>query len=86
MFNPIKGLQDFYQMQQQAQKMQQALQQEEVVVEKNGIRIVMRGDQKVLEISIDGILENRLVDALNEAIRKTQEMAARKLIEISQNQ
>lgn len=86
MFNPIKGIQDFYQMQQQAQKMQQALQQEEVVVEKNGIRIVMRGDQKVLEISIDGILENRLVDALNEAIRKTQEMAARKLIEISQNQ
>lgn len=84
MFNPLKGLQDLRQMQQQAQKMQQALQQEEIIVDKNGIRVVVRGDQIIKEIYIDGVLENRLAEVVNEAIKKTQELAAKKLIEISQ--
>lgn len=84
MLNPFKGLGDLQQMQQQAQKMQQALQQEEVAVEKNGVRVILRGDQQVKEIVVDGILENRIADVINEAIKKTQELAAKKLIEISQ--
>lgn len=84
MFNPLKGLGDLRSMQQQAQKMQAALQQEEVVVEKNGIRVTLRGDQVVKEIMVDGAMENRITDAINEAIKKTQELAARKLMEISQ--
>jgi DNA-binding protein YbaB len=84
MFNPLKGLGDLQQMQQQAQKMQQALQQEEVMVEKNGVKVILRGDQLIKEIYIDDVLENRLVDAINEGIKKTQELAAKKLIEISQ--
>ncbi len=86
MFNPLKGLGDLRQMQQQAQKMQAALQLEEVVVEKNGVRVVLRGDQHVKEIEIDGVSENRVVEAINEGVKKTQELAARKLIEISQAQ
>jgi DNA-binding protein YbaB len=73
-------------MQQQARKMQAALQQEEVIVERNGVRVVLRGDQQVKEVAIDGMLDNRIADAINEAVRKTQELAARKLIEISQNE
>lgn len=84
MFNPLKGLGDLRQMQQQAQKMQAALAQEEVVVERNGIRVVMRGDQQIKEVIVDGVLENRISDTINEAVKKTQELAARKLIEISQ--
>lgn len=84
MFNPLKGLNNLRQMQQQAQKMQQALQQEEVVVEKNGVKVVLRGDQIIKEIYIDGVLENRLVEVINEAIKKTQQLAAKKLIEVSQ--
>lgn len=86
MFNPLKGLGDLRQMQQQAQKMQAALQLEEVVVEKNGVKVVLRGDQHVKEIEIDGVSENRVVEAINEGVKKTQELAARKLIEISQAQ
>lgn len=86
MFNPLKGLGDLRTMQQQAQKMQAALQQEEVVVEKNGVRVVLRGDQQVKEIVIDGVLENRVSDSINEAVKKTQELAAKKLLEISQGQ
>lgn len=84
MINPLGGLGDLQKLQQQAQQMQAALQQEQVVVEKNGIRVVVRGDQVIHEIEIDGVIENRIADAVNEAIKKTQELAARKLIEISQ--
>lgn len=83
MFNPLGGLGDLQKLQQQAQQMQSALQQENVVVEKNGVKITMRGDQVIHEIEVDGVIENRIADAINEAIKKTQELAAKKLIEMS---
>jgi DNA-binding protein YbaB len=79
MFNPLKGLGDLAKIQQ----VQKALQQEEITVEKNGVRIVMRGDQQLKSIEIDGIVENRIAEAINEAVKKTQEHAARKLLEMS---
>ncbi|MCS6956557.1 MAG: hypothetical protein NZM02_01775 [Patescibacteria group bacterium] len=86
MFNPLGGLGDLQKLQQQAQAMQQALQKEQVVVEKNGVRVILRGDQVIESVEVDGIIENRIADAVNEAIKKTQELAARKLIEISTQQ
>jgi hypothetical protein len=83
MINPLSGLGDLQKLQQQAQKMQSALKQEQVVVEKNGVKVTVRGDQQIMEIEIDGIVENRVTEAINEAIKKTQELAAKKLIEIS---
>jgi DNA-binding protein YbaB len=86
MANPFSALGDFQKLQQQAQQMQAALQKETVTVEKNGVKVTVRGDQQVLEVEVDGIIENRVADAINDAVRKTQELAARKLMEISQNQ
>lgn len=86
MFNPLGGLGDLQKLQQQAQQMQQALQKEYVTIEKNGVKVVIRGDQIIESVEVDGILENRIADAINEAVKKTQEMAARKLIEISTQQ
>jgi len=80
----LGGLGDLQKLQQQAQKMQAALQQETVVIDSNGVKITMRGDQQILEVEIDGIVENRIAEAVNEAVKKTQELAAKKLIEISQ--
>lgn len=86
MFNPLSGLGDLQKLQQQAQKMQSALQQETVEVEKNGVKVSVRGDQVIQSIEVDGIIENRIAEAVNEAVKKTQELAARKLIEISSQQ
>jgi len=86
MFNPLSGLGDLQKLQQQAQQMQQALQKEEVVVERNGVKVTLRGDQVIESIEVDGIIENRIADAVNEAVIKTQELAAKKLIEISSQQ
>ncbi|NMB83796.1 hypothetical protein GYA28_00740 [Candidatus Roizmanbacteria bacterium] len=86
MFNPLGGLGDLQKLQQQAQQMQKALQQEQVIVEKNGVKVSVRGDQVIQEIEVDGVIENRIAEAINEAVKKTQELAARKLIEISSQQ
>lgn len=82
MFNPLKGLGDLNKL----HKMQQELQKQEVIVEKDGITVVMRGDQKIKEIMIDGEPERRITDAINEAVKKTQEQAARTLMEMSKEE
>lgn len=71
-------------LQEQSLKMQQQLQQEEVVSEMNGVKIVMRGDQYVRSVSFNGQEYPQLVEVFNDAIRKTQELAARKLIALQQ--
>ncbi len=84
MFNPLGGSGDLQKLQQQAKKMQEALQQEELTVEKNGVMVVIRGNQQLIEVSVDGVVvEKRIAETINEAIRQTQELAAKKLIEVS---
>jgi hypothetical protein len=67
----------------QAVQMQKQLQAEVIEVEADGIRVVMTGDQKVETVTIDGKYEERLVKILNEAIKKSQQVAAKKLQEMS---
>jgi DNA-binding protein YbaB len=83
MFNPLKGLGDLKQMRDQAMQMQKVLSAETVTVEKNGVKVVMSGDQKVKEITIDGQEDWRVKEAVSEAIKKSQEIAAKKLAEMS---
>lgn len=82
MFNPLKGLGDLAKL----QKVQKALQNEELVIEKNGVKIVMRGDQQIREVEIDGVVENRITETINEAVKQTQEHAAKKLLEMSKEE
>jgi len=70
-------------MRDQAMAMQKALAAEEVTVERNGVKIVMTGDQKIKELIIDGQEDWRVKEALTEAIKKSQEIAAKKLSEMS---
>jgi len=84
MINPFKAMGDLRGFQQKAAAMQKQLAQEEVSVEKNGVKIVMSGDQKVKSIEIDGVMENRIVEAFTEALKKTQEIAARQLMQMQE--
>jgi nucleoid-associated protein EbfC len=78
-FNPLKGLGDINKLRQQAMQMQQQLAKEQVVVEEGDVKVVISGDQKILEFSVQGITSDVAVSALNKAIKKSQEMAAKKL-------
>lgn len=80
MFNPLKGLGDLNQLRKQALQMQQMLSAEEIVVEKNGVRIVMTGDQKIKEFTVDGNHDKRIVQAFEEAMKKVQQVAAKAMM------
>lgn len=62
-----------------AQVMQQKLAQEKVVVDRDGVYIVMSGDQRVLEFSQNNATNDQIMSVLNEAIMKTQQIAAMQL-------
>lgn len=79
MMNPFKQLGDIKRMRDQAMQIQRELQAEEVTVDKNGVHIVISGDQKIKELLSNGKSDNDVKDAINEAIKKSQEVAARKL-------
>jgi DNA-binding protein YbaB len=60
-------------------EIQKQLQAEEVIVDKNNVHVVISGDQKIKEIASNGQSDNDVKEAVNEAIKKSQEVAARKL-------
>ena len=79
MINPFKQIGEIKKMRDQAMQIQRELQGEEVVVEKNGVRVIITGDQKIKELSSNGQSDNDIKEAVNEAIKKSQEVAAKKL-------
>lgn len=79
MANPFKALGDLNKLRQQAKQMQDELAAEEIRVEEGDIVVVISGDQKIKQFSVQGITSQEAIDALNKAIKKSQELAAKKL-------
>jgi nucleoid-associated protein EbfC len=79
MANPLKALGDLNQLRQQAKKMQDELAAETIVIEEGDILVEISGDQKIKRFSVQGITSQDAIDVLNKAIKKSQELAARKL-------
>lgn len=83
----VKQLGDLNQMRKTAQQIQQQLAQEKIEVVKNttkgSLKIILTGDQKVLEVSLDGVRDYELEAALGEALYKSQMVAASKLQALS---
>jgi hypothetical protein len=63
----------------QAFKLKKAVEAEVVVIEENGIKISVSGDQKVKYMSVNGVENKLLVDTINKALKKSQETAAKKM-------
>jgi len=82
-FNPLKGLGDLKKLRDQAIQMQKQLALEEIVVEEGDVRVVISGDQKIKEFTVQGISSDVAISALNQAIKKSQELAAKKLQQMS---
>ncbi|MEK7573218.1 MAG: YbaB/EbfC family nucleoid-associated protein [Patescibacteria group bacterium] len=76
MFDQLK---DIKKMRDEAMKIQRELQGEEVTVNKNGVDITITGDQKIKDIRTNGKSDNDIKEAVNEAVKKSQEVAAKKL-------
>lgn len=77
---------DLNKLRQQAMQMQKNLAAQQITVEENGVKVVITGDQKILELTIQGIGNPVLNEVLNKAVRKSQELAAKELMNVSGGQ
>lgn len=83
MINPFKALGNLKAMRDQAVKIQQALAAEKVELNEDGVHIVITGDQKILVFEVEGISNDLVREKLNKALKMSQEIAAKKLAEMS---
>jgi len=79
MANPFKALGDLNKLRQQAKKMQDELAAEVIRIEEGDIVVEITGSQEVKKVYVQGVTSQELIDVLNKAIKKSQEMAAQKL-------
>lgn len=82
MFDKFKQLGELNKMRQQANALQKELEKIIETVEKNGWSVSVTGDQKLRYIKKDGEDMAFLVDLINEAMKKVQKEAAKKMMEM----
>ncbi len=85
MLNPFKALGDLNQMRKSAMAIQQALEAEEFEAKSGNVRILISGNQNVRVVEIDGVANEDVRRAINDAIRRSQQAAAGKLSELTKN-
>lgn len=83
MLDKFKQLGELKRMRDQAMMMQRQLAAEEIIVDEQGVRVVMTGDQKIKELSVNGEADKRLANVLNKALDKSKQVAAKKLQDMS---
>lgn len=63
----------------QAYKLKKAIEAESIEVEESGVKVMVTGDQKIKFLSVNGVENRVLVDTINKAMKKSQEMAAKRM-------
>mgnify|MGYP001585034863 CR=1 FL=1 len=82
MFEKLQQLKELKKLRDQAMAMQKALAQETIVVEEDGIKVVMSGDQKLQKLEVEGEEKSKVADVINKALKESQKVAAKKLQEM----
>ncbi len=83
MFDKFKQLGELKKMRDEALRIQKELASEKVEINEGNIKIIISGDQKIQELQINGEDQNHLLEVLNKAIKRSQEVAARKVQSMS---
>ena len=81
MFSKLK---QFKELRDQAKTMQNALSQETVTEEKNGVKIVLNGNMEVMEVTLNEGLspkaqEQAVKNCFNDALKRAQRLMAKKM-------
>lgn len=75
----LEKFKNLYHLKQKADAMKKKMGTVWVAVEERGVKVVMRGDQHLEELFVDGEKDERLKDVLNKALKETQKKAAKKM-------
>ncbi len=76
MFDKMK---DLYNLKKHADAMKKEMEAIFVEYEDKGVRIVVRGDQHVEKIEVNGEEDKRLKDVINDALKEVQKKVAKKM-------
>lgn len=83
MFDKFRQLGDFKKMRDQALALQKQLAAEKAEVDEDGVRVVVSGDLKILELESGDASDETIAKIINKALKKAQEIAAQKLASMS---
>lgn len=82
MFDKFKQLGELTKMRQKAMALQKELEKIVETLEKRGWSVSVTGDQKIRYIKKDGEDLKELADLINDAMKKVQKEAAKKMMEM----
>lgn len=77
--NPFGQLGELKKMRDQAMQIQKQLKMEEVEINKHGVYVRVSGDQEIREIVSNDKSDDDIRKAVNEAIKESQKVAAKKM-------
>lgn len=80
--NPFQQLGELKKMRDQAMQIQRELSLVDINVEKNGVKVLIDGAQNIKSIETNNRSDNDIKEAINEAIKKSQQEAAKKLAQM----
>jgi len=83
MFDKFKQIGELKKMRDEAMKIQRELAAEKVEISEGDVKIIISGDQKIHELEINGESQPRLIEVINKAVKRSQEVAARKVQSMS---
>lgn len=79
MFDKLQQLKELKKMRDDAMRIQKALDEEVVEVEKHGVKIRVTLAQRFVSIETNDKSESDIVEAVNEAVKESQKEAAKKM-------
>ena len=83
MFDKFKQIGELKKMRDEALRIQRELAAEKIEVEEENIKVIVSGDQKIQSLEIQGEAQPRLIEVLNKALKRSQEVAAKKVQQMS---
>jgi DNA-binding protein YbaB len=83
MFDKFKQMGELKKMRDEALKIQRELAAEKIEMEEGDIKVVVSGDQKIQSLEIQGEAQPHLIEVLNKSLKRSQEVAAKKVQQIS---
>ncbi|MDP2873859.1 MAG: hypothetical protein Q8N84_01000 [bacterium] len=79
MFEKLQKAKELYNLKKQSDGMKKEMEGIQSEFEEQGVRVVMRGDQQIMELSLDGEDLSRVKEVVNKASHKMQEKMAKKM-------
>jgi len=82
MFDKFKQIGELGKLRSQAKELERQLALVKETLEKNGVKVVVTGAQKIEYLEVDGVERKDIADVINSAFKEVQKKSAKKMMEM----